>query len=229
MKKLGISIGLAAVMTASSALAQEPPAPPPPRPAPPTGRVEEGGGEKEFGNPGTIAIGGASNLNFGYVNHSNPGGAPSTNDIVLSLLPDVQYFVVEGLSLGGTINFAWDKPNSGDAVTTFGIGPTVGYNLWLSPGSLSLWPQATFLFNNISGTESVTTGTTTVSASASHQVMNVGVFVPLLIHPVKHFHFGIGPYFDIDVSAKTTIGSAPSTDDTKDMHVGIRAEVAGWL
>ena len=58
--------------------------------------------------------------------------------------------------------------------------------------------------------------------------MNVGVFVPLLIHPVKHFHFGVGPYFDIDVSSKESSGNV-SVDGDKNMHVGIRAEVAGWL
>lgn len=157
MKKLAISIGLAAAFAAPSVFAQERPAPPTgriepspePRPAPPTGR-EEGGGEREWANAGVLAIGGASSAGFTYASHSPPGGAASTSDIVLSLAPDVQYFVIEGLSLGGTINFVWDKPNQGDATTTFGIGPTVGYNVWLTPGSLSLWPQASFLFNNTS-------------------------------------------------------------------------------
>jgi len=32
--------------------------------------------------------------------------------------------------------------------------------------------------------------------------MGIGVFVPLLIHPAEHFHIGIGPYIDTDLSAK---------------------------
>jgi hypothetical protein len=237
MKKLAISIGLVAAVAAPSAFAQERPAPPtgrieaapePSRPAPPTGRVEhEGLGEKEFGNAGVLAIGGTTSADFHYVNHSNPSPLPGTNDIVLSIAPDVQYFVIEGLSLGGTVSFIWDKPNQGDSTTAFGIGPTVGYNVWLTPGQLSLWPQATFSFINAS--TSVPAGTGGGTVSFTHQVMNVGVFVPLLIHPVKHFHFGVGPYFDVDVSAKDTTGSAPSTDGTKDMHVGLKFEVAGWL
>ena len=138
----------------------------------------------------------------------------------------MQYFVAEGISLGGTLLFDWNKPNQGDATTTFGIGPTVGYNLWLSPGSLSLWPQATFLFETASGP--VGTSSTGGTISGSLTKMNVGVFVPLLIHPVKHFHFGVGPKFNIDVSNKASSGGA-SVDLPKDMNIALAFEVAGWL
>jgi hypothetical protein len=184
-----------------------------------------GGGEKEFGNPGVLAIGGDTTGNFGFTQHSPPGGAKSTNNLDFSLAPNVQYFVAEGISVGGTLLFDWNKPSTGDATTTFGIGPTVGYNLWLSPGSLSLWPQATFLFK----TESGPTGAVAPApTSGSITLMNVGVFVPLLIHPVSHFHFGVGPYFNIDLSSKASAGGA-SADLPKDMNVGIMFEVAGWL
>jgi hypothetical protein len=234
MKKLALTIGAAAALIAAPAFAQterpEPPtkrgdAPPePPRPEPPTGRAEAAG-EKEFGNPGVLAIGGDTSLNFQYQNDSPPTGS-SSNIINLGIAPNVQYFVIEGLSLGGTLVFDWQHPNQGSDVTTFGIGPTVGYNLWLSPGSLSLWPQATFTFNT--GSTNVPNPTGTGQVSATLTTMNVGVFVPLLIHPVKHFHFGVGPFFKIDVSSKESIGNN-SGDYDKFMNVGIAAEVAGWL
>ena len=165
MTKLALSIAAAVLLAAPAALAQDRPPPPEPRPAPPPpevrpppppppeprGAAPEGGGEREFGNPGVLAIGGATGANFGYT-QTTPASGSSTNFINLSIAPDVQYFVIEGLSLGGTIDFSWTKPNSGDSLTTFGIGPTVGYNVWLTPGQLSLWPQATFSFN----TESIT-------------------------------------------------------------------------
>jgi hypothetical protein len=49
--------------------------------------------------------------------------------------------------------------------------------------------------------------------------------VPLLIHPVKHFHFGVGPYASIPVLAKDSNGN----DAAKSTDVGVRLEVAGWL
>ena len=225
MKKLvAVSLGLVACSLSSMAFAQDRPAPPEVRPAPPEPRAEAG--EREFGNPGVIAIGGDTSANVGFTQHTPPNGGSSTNNLDLNLAPNVQYFVAEGISLGGTLLVDWNKPNQGDATTTFGIGPTVGYNLWLSPGSLSLWPQATFLFETVSGPFG--TSSTGASVSGSETRMNVGVFVPLLIHPVKHFHFGVGPKFNIDVSNKASAGGA-SADLPKDMNIALAFEVAGWL
>ena len=234
MKKIvAVSISSVVACFASFASAQDRPAPPEPRPAPsevrpappePRPAPPAEAGEREFGNPGVIAIGGDTTANFGFTQHSPPNGGTSTNNIDFSVAPNVQYFVAEGLSLGGTILFDWNKPNQGNATTTFGIGPTAGYNLWLTPGSLSLWPQVTFLFKTAS--ETITSGTTSVSGSVTQ--MNLGAFVPLLIHPVKHFHFGVGPYFNVDLSNKAS-SNGVSADLPKDMNVGIAFEVAGWL
>jgi len=177
---------------------------------------------KEFGDPGTLHIDGATTANFGY-HQDSPATGSSTNTIALSLIPSAHYFVVQNFSVGGSIEFDWVKPNQGDSQTTFGIGPTVGYNLWLTPGQLSLWPKATFLFKNESRT--VTFGTTSVSGTL--QTMNVGVYVPLEIHPVRHFDIGVGPYFNIDVSSKASANGA-SADFDKFMNVGIMLDVGGW-
>ncbi|HEY1693913.1 MAG TPA: hypothetical protein VGG39_17220 [Polyangiaceae bacterium] len=232
-KVVAVAAALATCSVSLGAFAQEPPPPPPPtlapppppeaRPAPPEPR--EGGREKEFGNPGVIAIGGSTSANFGWTQDSPPAGGKSTSAIDLNLQPDIQYFVIEGLSVGGTLLFDWTKPNSGDATTTFGIGPTVGYNIWLSPGSLSLWPQVTFLFN----TKSEPTGQPAPApSSVSLTTMTLQAFVPLLIHPVSHFHFGVGPYVSTDLSSKASAGGQ-SADGDKFTSVGIRLEVAGWL
>jgi hypothetical protein len=216
-KSLTLATLAAATLATPAAFAAEP------APATSAAAGEAKGGEKEFGDQGVIAFGAATSLNFGY-RQISPVSGPSNNAIDILVVPEIQYFVINGLSVGGIVTFEWNKPNTGDATTTIGVGPTVGYNLWLTPESLSLWPQATFSYNNLSTTISTPTG----NVSGSLTTMNVGVFVPLLIHPVKHFHFGIGPYFNIDVSSKESAGNT-SSDFDKAMNVGIKGEIAGWL
>src|SRR5579859_4154703 len=107
MKKLVFPIIAVALFASSSAFAQS----------------------KEFGNPGVLVFSAATGGNIGYTSTSPPGGGSSTSVIDIRLQPAMHYFVIEGLSVGGVILFDWAKPNQGDAATTFGIGPTVGYNL----------------------------------------------------------------------------------------------------
>jgi hypothetical protein len=207
MKKIvAVAVVLAACGSSSLAFAQE-------------------RGGREFGNPGVIAIGGTTSANFGWTQDSPPAGAASTSVIDFNIAPDVQYFVIEGLSVGGTLLFDWNDPNKGSATTTFGIGPTVGYNYWLSPGSLSLWPQVSFLFETVS---QPTNQPAPAPSSTSLTEMSLNAYVPLLIHPVEHFHFGVGPYVSIPLSSKESAGSQ-SADFDKFTSVGIRFEVAGWL
>ena len=209
MKKLALSITVTTLLfSAGSAMAAE-------------------GGEKEFGDQGTLAFGAATGLNFSYTSISPPQG-DSTSVIQFSVLPQIQYFVIDGLSVGGELEFAITKPKDSDTLTTFGIGPTVGYNVWLSPGLLSLWPQLEFRYRTEGTTGTTTVGTTTTTISGSRNTITLGAFVPLLIHPVKHFHFGVGPYFDVDLSAKESF-NGNSADAAKELTFGIRGEIGGWL
>lgn len=207
----------------------------------------EAGGEKEFGNPGVISISGTVPLGTATVNPTGggefeigdgptgfsfeststkpPGGGSSVSGMSFTLAPTIDYFVAEGISVGGFIGFGYSKagedPNT-VKVTTLGIGPRVGYNLWLTPGSLSLWPNVWFgYFNasaNVGGND-----------AGSLNKMALGVNVPLLIHPAKHFHFGVGPFFRMDVSSKEKPPSGDSVDGAKTTAFGLMAEIGGWL
>jgi hypothetical protein len=62
--------------------------------------------------------------------------------------------------------------------------------------------------------------------------VRLAAYVPLLIHPTEHFHFGVGPYFTMDLtssSSVTTGGVSSSGDGSKDTTIGLRGEIAGWL
>jgi hypothetical protein len=182
--------------------------------------------EKEFGSQGVLHMGAASLLELEYQITSPPGGGSSTNSLALYVQPEVEYFVIDGLSVGGVLGFGYFKPDQGDSTTLFAIGPTVGYNVWLTPGSLSLWPQARFLYQHYgaSSTGTSTAASTTVTFSRT----NIQIAVPLEVHPVKHFDFGIGPYVAFDLSASASTGNA-SADYPKTTSFGLEGEIGGWL
>jgi len=193
--------------------------------AAPAMAAEEGG--KEFGNPGVLAIGARTSLNLGWASVSPPQG-DSQSAIGFGLSPQAAYFVIEGLSVGGELGFSYTKPSKGDGTTVFSIGPEVGYNAWLVPGTLSIWPQVGVLYSSASESVTSTSGTTSTTLTATTSTFSVVAFVPLLIHPVKHFHFGIGPYFSMDLSSSTSQGGT-SADGNKTTALGIRGEIGGWL
>src|SRR5262249_1826694 len=103
------------------------------------------------------------------------------------------------------------------------------YNLWLTPEKLSLWPQVSFLYTTFSGSKSVTVGTTTSKADYTLTRQSIMVNVPLLIHPAKHFHFGVGPFVMLDIGANLKAGDAGCRAGRKATPFGLAAEIAGWL
>lgn len=156
-----------------------------------------------------------------------PANGDSTKITEIKIAPAVDYFVIEGLSIGGFVGLGIRSVKEGSkdpsSETSIAIGPRVGYNFWLSPESLSLWPQLGFVFQT---TSLKTEGKDVGSASKMAVVINV----PLLIHPAKHFHFGVGPYLMLDVSSKfKDSASGVSADGPKATTFGLVAEIAGWL
>jgi hypothetical protein len=189
----------------------------------------EGGGEKggkEFGNPGVINFGAATAL--GFESRSDKlSGNDAGKETKFGLEANVAYFVIEGLSVGADVGFSSlstkdAKGEDGEGSTTIKVGPFVGYNLWLSPPLLSLWPQVGILYQNVSLKDK---GQDLGSANK----MTLDIFVPLLIHPVQHFHFGIGPFMDLDLSSKVKPTGGESVDAAKSTIFGLKGEIAGWL
>jgi hypothetical protein len=222
VRRIAVLVSVAVVSIATSARAQTK-----------EGETPEPAG-KEFGNPGTVNIGAVTGLDFSYTSIS-PAKGDSTNALAFSISPELAYFVIEGLSLGVVGEFRYLKVKGTDAITAIGAGPVVGYNIWLSPGKLSLWPQITpILFSSETSSSSSATSTsgtgttTTTTSSVTETRLSTAIAVPLLIHPAEHFHIGIGPYFRIDFSSKVSGGST-SGDSDKNTSFGIQAEVAGWL
>jgi len=81
---------------------------------------------QDFGNKGQLAILNDSNLQLTGTSESNNGGSSFT----FSVLPSVEYFVIDNLSLGGFVEYAHTSISPGGNgpstnTDTFGVGPRV--------------------------------------------------------------------------------------------------------
>jgi hypothetical protein len=183
-------------------------------------------GDKSFGDPGVIAIGAGTELGFAATS-SKFDGNDAGKSTRFGLTADVSYFVIKGLSVGGLLGFQSLSTkdaagNDAGGATTIAIGPQVGYNIDLSPPTLSLWPKASFLYESTSTKQGGNDGPKSTK-------MVFGLFVPLMIHPVKHFAFGIGPFLDMDISSKSKPPVGDEKDGVKDMTFGLKGVILGWL
>ena len=221
MKKVMASaLALGVVLSAQAAFAEEAPTAPTAAPAPAAHGME-------FGDKGSLNIGAETKLNL-EMNSAKPPSGDSTSETKFGVGAQVAYFVADGLSIGANLGLDYKKPENVSAVTAFGIGPSVGFNYWITPGSLSLWPQVDVMYVSASSTLTIPNGTSTSSTDVSASMVSAGVFVPVLIHPVSHFHFGVGPYFRTDLTSTQSAGGN-STDGVKNTSFGIQGEIAGWM
>jgi hypothetical protein len=150
------------------------------------------GPAQAFAEKGHLAI--SSDANVGLTNASVSGENSSTT--TLSIRPAADYFVIRGLSVGGSIPFEYSSTsNGGGSTTTFGIGARVGYDIPIGD-HFSFWPRGGF--GVASTTVSVPNGNVTVSTT--NTALTFDVFAPFLLHPVEHFFLGLGPEFSTDLT-----------------------------
>jgi len=219
-------IGL--VTVAGVAAAQYPPAPPPGGYYPPPGGFVAP--RPHFGNAGQLAF--SQDMNFALGGQStsipnNTGDNPSEWGVTLR--PSVDYFVIQGLSVGGFLEYAHASvsiPNSlgtgggsGSTTTTtdtFGIGARVGYNIPIAD-SFSIWPLLGLGFTTSSQTGDVGSNAFTLS-----------IFAPFLWHPVTHFFMGIGPQLSTDLAAQQS-ANGQSAAGNKVTTYGLQFVIGGWF
>ncbi|HEY2735551.1 MAG TPA: hypothetical protein VGI70_16255, partial [Polyangiales bacterium] len=154
-----------------------------------------GGPARVFGAPNQLAISSDAALVIQHESHDTTS---------ISIAPAADFFVVENVSVGGSILLEYNS--AGDAHTTrFGIGPRVGYNFAFTD-MLGLWPKIGFSYSHTNTGVSHSDGLNTVSVSTSGDHFTLNLFVPVMFHPVPHFFVGFGPFLDTDLSGddKTT-------------------------
>jgi opacity protein-like surface antigen len=152
-------------------------------------------------------------------------GNQSTSVFVFA--PAFDYFVIDGISVGGEVSAgSWDNTQSstttvaGVSNTTtidvsgsfWGIAPRVGFDFAFNE-QLSIWVRAGFGYSHGSSS------TQGQSGSTSSSRFGLGLDAMLLWHVAPRFFIGVGPGVSHDMSASTSVddgkGTTTTTDDAK--------------
>ena len=141
----------------------------------------------------------------------NTGGSPSATPRAA-----FDYFIIDGLSLGGSISYMSNAPSGGGSQKLFMLSPRVGY-AYAFDDTFSIWPRLAFTYAHLSQAQSVpTTSGGTASATASTNLTQLNLEAMLGISPFKHVAFLVGPYLDLGLGGSTSVPSyAGSSSNTK--------------
>ena len=155
----------------------------------------------------------------------------------------LDYFVTDGLSVGGSFVFLTrsgvseieNDPTQQDQPTlsTLVVNPRVGY-AYAFDETFGIWPRLGFIYER-DWSKSESNGTQSVSRKTSVQYMTIGLDVPFFISPMKHFAILIGPYFDLGVAGnrhtETDAAGAVSTPDSDAKYIsyGASTGVVGYF
>ena len=148
--------------------------------------------------------------------------------IALSFSPGVDVFVGYRIALGASLDITHSSGCGVDAMSHvpvtyenigFGIGPRVAYDIPIA-SSLSLYPRGRISFGYrkhdlSSGSNHNTYGEATI---------NVGLYVPLLVHVAAHAFVGLGPFVSYDVLHLDEFGR-----QNRAVSGGASWIVGGWL
>jgi hypothetical protein len=174
-------------------------------------------GGAQFGRAGQLAIQADLELRFQGFSGSNNGGTGS--DIVVQ--PAADYFVIDNLSVGGMITFenlTFDNGGGGSTTTTtFGFAPRVGYDIAIVD-KLSFWPDLFVEYSTAS----------TSNNGGSENIFSLGVFAPLLFHPVPHFFVGLGPDLSTELSHDRS-NNGQTRGVSKLTQYGVMSTIGGWF
>jgi hypothetical protein len=180
--------------------------------------------EPRFGDAGQLVL--SSDAQASLQVQSNSGTGSVTT---LTLGPAADLFLFRSLSLGAHLLWQHQQisvscspgaaicttPPSTDSVA---VGLSVGYALRMSD-AFSFWPKVSFDYRH---TSTLTVADPTMPDQPnelSSDAMVIGVFAPVLFHPVPHFFIGLGPNFQAAVLSSAS----------NDIDYGLMFTLGGWL
>jgi hypothetical protein len=151
------------------------------------------------------------------------------------------YFIIDGLSLGGSIVYAststdgsvdvGNTSNDLDKVdsTAFVIAPRVGYAFMFTP-VVGLWPRGGLSYWSITQDTNPPGNNPTDEFKASGLTFSAEAM--LVIAPVEHAAFLVGPTLDFPILSGGTDEQGNRSDDFDDVKIttyGIQAGVGVWF
>jgi len=151
--------------------------------------------ERKFGDPGVVV----------------PSGVLATGSIggitEIDLQPTLQFFTSPNVAFGISLLYL-HLSNDNASTSAYGVAPSLGYNLRLAD-VLSIFPQVSLPFQ-----------VTAATGRSDQAVIGANLFVPVLIHPVRHFFIGFGPEFQIN---------GPTDDLFSTRGLIVHTVIGGWL
>lgn len=167
-----------------------------------------------MGHAGQVAIQGDFLLQFALRSTSAAEGEDPDSVTTIQLGPAADFFVTQGLSLGGQLVFL--HQSAGDSsVTGYGAAPRAGYFVPLGP-RVGLWPGVSLAYVH----SSADLGDL---GDASGYTVFMAARAPILFQPADHFFLGIGPVFQIDLISKIE-----DEDTDKSTVFGLQSTVGGY-
>jgi len=215
---------------------------------------------QDFGKSGQFAVGAERLFGIVHTSHTSEVGDGEVNrshtNVSLLLTPfhstagtqfpigysfpriGADYFVMDGLSVGGSIgvfthsgsfeNEVMGVTQDGDtgSMTGFLFEPRVGYAFMFSD-MFGIWPRGGITFIHF-GYEAEDNDEISASAWA------ITLEAPLVINPVPHVVFGIGPTLDLGVTGSAETNPADPEDPTIEtdftMHdIGLQASLTAYF
>lgn len=143
------------------------------------------------------------------------------------------YFVIDGLSVGGSISYMSDAVKDGPTQKLFLFNPRVGY-AYAFDDTFSIWPRAGFTYahesSSVSGKDAAGNP---VSSTQSTNLTQLNVEAMLGISPIKHVAFLVGPYLDYglggSMSQPDPVTGNDSSVDQKLTSFGLSAAILAYF
>jgi len=200
-----------------------------------------------FGSKGTLAPNGAivfsqstttapDNDNSDSYDDDYDSGSSSPTSLTVStigILPQIDFFIIDNLSIGGGVQLitATSNSNKSDASITFtttGIHVSIGYNLWANDlvsfyPKLSIGSSVSTLERDLGGMNGDMGGDNESSRTAATLSINA----PFLFH-FDNFFIGIGPQCRAELFAETEYRSE-TNDAATTTVLGIASTIGGWF
>lgn len=157
----------------------------------------------------------------------NDGGSPSVTPRAA-----FDYFIIDGLSLGGSISYMSHAPSGGASQKLFMFSPRVGY-AYAFDNTFSLWGRAAFDYSHLSySMPTVDASGSPTTETASTNLTQITLEAMLGISPMKHVAFLVGPYVDFGLggsqSAKSPITGQNESISDKLTSFGLTAAILAY-